>query len=318
MNCAQAKKIDLVSFLAELGYFPAKRSRRGNEYWYLSPLRNEQNPSFHVDSDKNIWYDHGSEQDGGTIIDFGMRYYRCDISDVLKKLEEYVHYNPVPNTNYTIPVKPSKKEKKIIVLSTGPIASPALFYYLNLRKIPADLAQIFCCEIKYQLYDKHYYAIGFKNDIGGYEIRNKGFKGSSMPKGITFINRGFNKVEVFEGFFSFLSFLVVIKYWEQLESNFLILNSVSFFKKSRELMEKHELSNLHLDRDNSGLVKTLDALNTCSKYRDASIAYYGFKDWNKYLLNEPSQIFKIKKRPLKTFCNPDVQNASILHLKLTG
>lgn len=42
--CAEAKRIDLVGYLASLGHLPQKV--RNEDYWYLSPLREEKTPSF--------------------------------------------------------------------------------------------------------------------------------------------------------------------------------------------------------------------------------------------------------------------------------
>jgi hypothetical protein len=41
ITCAEAKKIDLVTYLSNLGFEPTKI--RGNDYWFLSPLRSERN-----------------------------------------------------------------------------------------------------------------------------------------------------------------------------------------------------------------------------------------------------------------------------------
>ncbi len=57
MNCDEANQIDLVDYLSSLGNEPAKI--RGNDYWYLSPLRQEKEASFKVNKNKNVWYDHG-------------------------------------------------------------------------------------------------------------------------------------------------------------------------------------------------------------------------------------------------------------------
>lgn len=197
--------------------------------------------------------------------------------------------------SFATPSYYTESEKNIIVISVGPILSPGLLRYLRTRNIPIKLANRFCCEVHYQLYKKRYYAIGFETDGGGFELRNTAFKGSSKPKTIKFVDRGFYQVEVFEGFFSFLSFLTVIKNWEQLSSNFLILNSLSLFRKSCELMEKHDVINLHLDRDKAGIKKTNEAQARSSKYRNASIAYLGYKDWNKYLLQERNLNFRLKR-----------------------
>lgn len=92
MNCAEAKKIDLVSYLAELGYFPQRIS--GNDYYYISPFRDEKHASFHVNRKRNVWYDHGGNNDGGSIIDFGIRHHHCKVSEFLKRLERFVSFLP--------------------------------------------------------------------------------------------------------------------------------------------------------------------------------------------------------------------------------
>ena len=306
MNCQQAKKISLVDYLFFLNIKPKRKVLGG--YMYLSPLRNERNPSFKVDATENVYYDHGDGA-GGTIIDFGKAYHSCTISDFLKKLDDYVSSHPVPAD---IKIEPqldthSEMEKKIAVISTGPITSPALIRYLRLRKIPFDLAQRFYCEVTYELYTKLYYALGFKNDSGGYELRNPGFKGSASPKGPTFIDRGFDGVEVFEGGISFLSFLIVYGSWEEIESNFLVLNSLSFFEKSRPLLEKHRQINLHLDRDKAGMKRTLKALRYNTKYRNANVHYRGYNDWNEFLVKR-----YLQKRSFK----PAQLSASIARRKM--
>ena len=99
---------------------------------------------------------------------------------------------------------------------------------------------------------KEYYGIGFKNNSGGYEIRNPYFKASSSPKDITTFNNGAKEVTVFEGFFDFLSFMAIHKNQPQIPTDFVILNSVSFFEKARPFMEEHECIKLYLDRDKTG------------------------------------------------------------------
>jgi len=61
MSCEDARQIDFVDYLASLGYHPQKS--RGADYWYLSPLREEKTPSFKVNRQKNLWYDHGVRHD---------------------------------------------------------------------------------------------------------------------------------------------------------------------------------------------------------------------------------------------------------------
>ena len=83
--CKQANQIDLVNYLEKLGYRPQKI--RSNDYWYLSPLREEKTPSFKVNRKMNVWYDHAIGK-GGTLVDFGKLYYKCSVKELLSKLEE--------------------------------------------------------------------------------------------------------------------------------------------------------------------------------------------------------------------------------------
>ena len=143
-------------------------------------------------------------------------------------------------------------------------------------------------------------AIGFKNDLGGYELRNQHFKGSSSPKTPRLIPQSGSKdLLVFEGFFSFLSFQTIqqktiekITDLPSLQANSLVLNSLSFFEKSRDRMETYNRIHLFLDRDPMGIKSTRQALEWSSKYLDESKYYKGFKDLNEYLVNSASQEIK--------------------------
>ena len=86
MNCAEANKVDLVDYLYSLGFTPTKIS--GNDYRYLSPLRDERAASFKINRNKNVWYDHGTGN-GGTFIDFTVQYFKCDVQTALEKISIY-------------------------------------------------------------------------------------------------------------------------------------------------------------------------------------------------------------------------------------
>jgi hypothetical protein len=283
-RCREANQIDMVDYLASLGYQPAKPPR-GNSYWYLSmlPDRYEKTPSFKVNRNKNKWYDFGLDmkKGEGSLIDFGLRYHRCTIPEFLDMLSvpaavgQYVPHQLAPVAN--------EPEHKIVIVEDKPIQSFGLINYLHSRHIPLDLAQQYCREVTYKFKDKTYYSIGFKNDLGGYELRNKFFKNASSPKTSTFIDNGADQVTVFEGFFDFLSFQTINRQQEIPLTNFLILNSLSFFTRARPIMERYERVNLYLDRDNSGMKTTKQALEIDNKkYQDHSDLYNGYTDVNEW------------------------------------
>lgn len=292
-SCRQERQIDMVEYLEKLGFRPQRITN--NDYWYLSPLRHEKEPSFKVNRKLNVWYDYALGK-GGNIIDFGILYHKCSVKELLEKLrtdsfnQQQIISVLNPENNY---------EKKLInVLGSYEITDYRLCNCLSQRKIPDELANKYCREVRYELYGKIYTAIGFKNNAGGYELRNPNFKGSSSPKDITLIDNGAKEVAVIEGFFSFLSYLVLHQNQQQDLTNFLVLNSLSFFEKSRPLMEKHESIHLYLDRDNAGIMSTQKALEWNQKYTDRSHLYKNHKDLNECLVqlqHAPKQNRGIRK-----------------------
>ena len=89
MTCAEANTIGLVEYLSSLGFSPTKL--RSNDYWYLSPLRNEKEASFKINKTKNVWYDHGAGK-GGSVIDFTMQYFNCDLHEAMQKISLHLKF----------------------------------------------------------------------------------------------------------------------------------------------------------------------------------------------------------------------------------
>ncbi len=302
---AEAKQIDLVDFLEILGHKPEKV--RNNDHWYQSPLRQEKTPSFKVNRQLNVWFDHGTGE-GGNLVDFGIRYFKCSVAEFLQRLssmkEQSFSFHPYPHSPAGEKKEASNDLGKIVVLGSRNLTDPRLLEYLESRKIPLHIARQFCEQVDFQLYSKKYTAIGFKNDSGGYELRNQYFKGSSTPKEPRLIlQNGTKDLAVFEGFFSFLSFQTIqesggkdLPDLSTIQADALILNSVSFFEKSREKMEQYPNIHLFLDRDQMGIKCTEKALQWSSKYIDQSRYYQRFKDLNEYLRKSLSQELKQNQR----------------------
>jgi len=225
-SCEKARQIDMVTYLAVLGYEPVKI--RKFDYWYLSPLRTEKTPSFKINQKLNRWYDHGLGK-GGNLIDFALLYYRCTVGEFLKMLSGNLSFHQPIALRLVTPE--NTKENQIHILRKGPISAISLCHYLQQRSIPLEIARRYCQEVRYELHEKEYVALGFQNDAGGYELRNPYFKASSSPKDISTINNGGAEATVFEGFFDFLSYLAMPKNQQQKPTDFMILNSVSFFQK---------------------------------------------------------------------------------------
>lgn len=295
INIELARQIDLVNYLVSTGHRPQKISR--DDYWFLSPIRDEKTASFKVNRKLNLWYDFGLGK-GGNFIDFGILFHRCTVSELLQKLSENT-----PAFANTLSEKQWKKsqaasrfsmhaennlqnssdDSHIKITNVREIADPLLLNYLRQRRIHFDVAKAFCKEISFTVNDKNYYAIGFKNNAGGYEIRNAFFKGSSSPKYVTHVDNKAEKITVFEGFFDFLSYQTLVHNQPQELTNFLVLNSLSFFERSQLLMEKSRSVHLYLDNDPAGKARVSTALKRSKQYHDESHLYKGFKDLNDFL-----------------------------------
>jgi hypothetical protein len=279
LSIEEARQTDMVDYLSVLGYEPAKI--RNNDYWYLSPLRNERTPSFKINRKLNKWYDHGIGQ-GGNLIDFGILYHGCTISDFLQNAGDNLSlHRPLFKSSETV----EKAESKITILKESPVSSFALCRYLHQRNIPVEVAEVFCKEVRYELNGKEYFAIGFKNDAGGYELRNPYCKLSSSPKDITTFHNSASEAIVFEGFMDFLSFISIHKNEPVSNRDFVVLNSVSFFEKARPFMEQHDAIRLYLDRDSTGHNYSRYALSISPKYKDESALYKHHKDLNDWVVN---------------------------------
>lgn len=277
MTIAEAKTMDLIHYLACLGFNPSRV--RGDDFWFLSPLRQENTPSFKINQRLNCWYDHGIGK-GGTIIEFGLLYYGCSLPELLQNLTGSIlpvrpHINDNQTQRITAP--------KIMISKVAPLASRVLLHYLEQRKIPTCVAREFCVEVTYTLNGSTYFGIGFKNDLGGYEIRNPYFKSGSSPKGLTTYDNKSDEVVVFEGFIDFLSFKAMNTALER-KPNFVILNSLAFFEKALPFLERHQVVRLFLDRDQPGLNCTKQALALGSKYKDESLLYKDYKDLNNWAM----------------------------------
>ncbi|HIW44337.1 MAG TPA: toprim domain-containing protein, partial [Candidatus Prevotella stercoripullorum] len=178
-------------------------------------------------------------------------------------------------------------------ISVVPLHSTALLTYLRERKIDTNVARNECVEVHYACNCKRYYAIGFRNRSGGYELRNRWFKGCIAPKDISHIRQeGDNENKnclVFEGFIDYLSFRTLRKYgslscFDAMESDFIVLNSVSSICKALPLLREYDKTVCLLDNDSAGrnaFASLSRALN--GNAEDMSSQYNGFKDLNELI-----------------------------------
>ena len=291
MNIKQLNQIPISDFLDKIGIVASYQ--KGGNYWYISPVREpEHTPSFRVNTKINRWYDYGLQQ-GGKLFDLAKKLNpNLDASDLISKVSDiFMFEQQYPFTRPIYPhVQPEKSISSAIVINeVRPLGSnKAIIEYLQNRGIDVGISKPYCEEVYYQIEDRSYFAAGFKNRSGGYELRSQYFKGSSSPKDMTHIENGKQSVCVLEGFMDFLSLLTLRKE-SPVRSDFLILNSVSFVDRSVDTLKSYRNVFLYLDHDNAGR-KALGKYEAAGlNIIDASGTYQKFKDLNEYLLDWQSR-----------------------------
>lgn len=80
--------IERVDILEYISQFCEMEQKQDGEYWGLSPLKDENTPSFSVNTEKQRFYDFSSGK-GGNVLDFICEYHRCNFYKGLKVLKEY-------------------------------------------------------------------------------------------------------------------------------------------------------------------------------------------------------------------------------------
>ena len=280
INCETARNFPVEKALEKLGHFPKKTTEK--EAWFLSPFRSETQASFKVSKTKNRWYDHG-EGVGGNVIDLVCKILKCSIKETLEFLNEGVSCFSFQQQQHF-----SKKETGINIVKVQEITHSALIQYLNSRSIPLSIAKIYCNEIRYTYKDKQFFAIGLKNNKGGWELRNKIFKNSSSPKTYTYIQNNSKQLIILEGMFDLLS-LAILDDNALKTSDVLVLNSIAFIKLIENYLDNYEWVQLYLDNDKAGQLATMRLIEKHTHVIDQRHIYKNYKDLNDLISHEKNK-----------------------------
>ena len=290
MNCKQFNTVSLEEVLQILGHLPTKQTEK--EAWFLNPFSKENHASFKINKNLNYWYLH-SEGIGGKNVDFMKKYLNASVKEVLEWAENQNFSSFQQQKTSNSKLENLSKNYEIIEIKN--VQHPALLEYLKERNVENQTQ--FLQEIHYRMNDKNYFGIGFKNDSGGYEIRNKYSKICLGKKDVSTIKNGSENLKIFEGFFDFLSFKNVENFLEKKPSDYLILNSVSMIHNIKNSLGDYENIELYLDNDEAGN-RAVEILKSENKnVEDCRILYSGFKDLNDWLIHKnPSNERQVQQR----------------------
>ena len=279
MNCEEVKqKINIRTVLESFHLFPAKENKKTAFYFALD--REEKFPSLSVDFVKNKAFDFGTGK-SYDVISIVQQIKKCSVSEALKYLEKFeFSADKIDRTEET------DQTKRYNILKINEIQHPALIQYLKSRKVyeQKDLVK----EIEYDLNGKKYFGVGFFNNSGGVEIRNKYSKICLGKKDVTLIKNELNisnEILIFEGFFDYLTFKNLEKK-ENSNSDYLILNSTAMFFKVEEILKNYDKISLFLDNDANGKFVKSKIQNQYKNVEDCSLIYQKFKDLNEWFVND--------------------------------
>lgn len=282
MNTLQAKRISIIDYLALLGHLPVRTGAKG--YWYHSMLspNGDSTPSFEVSPDGRAFHD-WSTGATGSIVDLAMGIMGMEsVSSALQHLDHTMG-GVAPASVPSFSFHPQKTG--IEILAVRELTSPALLAYARSRHIPFGILDTYCREVLFRTKtsSKEFYAIGFPNDFGGWELRNRIWKGAAAPKCITTVGALNNSTTlVFEGFFDYLS-AVILGWFRPEEMNAIVLNSTAMVDHAIPVLGQAKRIICLLDNDAAGKQVTTIIRRTYPHAEDYSRLYASHKDLSEYL-----------------------------------
>lgn len=281
-----------------------KEYRAVRKNMYLSPLREETDPSFCINLQSNTWFDFGTGEGGG-VIDLVCRLSGCARRDALDQLCIINGRYPDAITSTSVLAKSHNADESPIVIDyiSQKFSNRQLISYAASRGISKEILDANCQQICYHL--KQYpsrmiTAIGFMNDKGGYSLRSSRYKISNSSYISTILGTSDKEsVIVFEGFFDFLSYLSDNSLVKP-NTSVCVLNGVGNVAHSLPYLVKFKNIQLYLDNDAAGIKTSatiIDHLGLVSKEdgieRNAcnmSHTYHGYKDYNSMLCDRTEKI----------------------------
>ncbi|WP_044208401.1 toprim domain-containing protein [Flammeovirga sp. OC4] len=319
----------IAEYLFKQNHIPKKIRKGGKEFWYSSPITgSDSNPSFKVDIQKDVWFDHSTGV-GGHIADLVVQ-----MKNVSDKEAYRILYNETPvadhskmtETFHDVQAK-TINEGEVFQASQNEYIShkdllknSMAIKYLKSRGInPNDAANhmsvvLYKSNGNLRKDGKPFFAIGWKNMSGGWELTSmstdKRFKSSIGKKDLTYIRcKRFEttakEVTIFE---SMIDFLSILNYTNRADlifnTDIIILNTTAVFQQYFERLTNHyHTFHCYTDNDEAGtqIIQSLQykieskriLVNDCRPFFD------GFKDINDKVVRHQAERGAIDQTSLR-------------------
>jgi hypothetical protein len=301
---AADKHISLLSIMAKLGKTPVGCAA-GENYYYLSPFREEKTASFVVCAPKNVWADFGEAPEpgqkaaGGDVLKLIMKLTGFDLPLARQTLRAWASDLATP-AELALPAPPAGQtyvtgkttftDVRVEELTWKPLIEYLLSRGINWslvqqsQRTKAHLQQIFY-RTSTSPREKPYFGLGWKTEAG-WEVRSKNFQGVIGGKGLTWLPGRDPGVLIFEGFLDYLSALT---YFQQsyFTQTVLVLNSASLITEALPQLTEAPVIHWFGDNDAAG-ERALHLLRQVmpGKVKTTEL-YRGYKDFNDFLTKTP-------------------------------
>lgn len=261
---SDAQKERILSFPIEslLAVLGKRTDHRGHMYY--SPFRDEAEPSLSISRELNVWKDFG-EDTGGNVLTMASRLLGIPMADAW----DYVaglDPNIVVIPDSPAPAHRARVQDPMIVIDRveDSFRLRKLVSYAAARGIPLPILSRYCRQVTYHVTGHEctrFTAIGFPTAEGW--VLRRPFEGRGAkrctgsccsllgPSGEPATDPASQRVELFEGFFDFLSWLV-LKDTPVPCCDVCVLNSTSNLSRAMDFLAGHERISCWLDNDPAG------------------------------------------------------------------
>lgn len=255
------EQVTMSMLLSHLGHQPIIST--GDELLYRNVLRDaEAVPTLAINTRLGVWFDRITKK-SGDIIDFGMTYWSgLSMDQVLEKIGQ-VCTSPPKTLDEGVRTGRRRRAVKIPyyhIAETRPLGcNPEITAYLQSRNIwEISLGQL--KEVYYYVVDekrrrKDFFAAGWQNENGGWEVMGRNFAGCLGLKGMTFIAGDTSSLMLFSDYIDYLGWKYANRTAHQ---SILVMNAPEFLAAAKSRAAKFQDVAVFFNRDQEA--KSLSAL----------------------------------------------------------
>jgi len=234
----------LTCLLLALGFRPAMHS--GEYQLYLNVLHLNNRPCFAVNQKLDVWYDHGLKK-GGDLMDFGRAYWNgLETGELSNKIIELCSGQMDTNIQQQKKSKRKRKAQKLPfyqIQETMPLGNNMEISNFLRSQCLWEMALGQMREVYYYVLDekrlrKDFFAAGWPNENGGYEVRGRNFSGCLGAKGMTFLYNGNQELLIFGEYTDYLEWKYANR---QSSTSVLVLNHPEFLSAALKRSEKFKM-----------------------------------------------------------------------------